>query len=102
MLRLHSGAAIDNPETTELQPIPEVVWQQLQETQLKIIPKKLNYVQLKTSPTKETSPRVSGTEPLLGKQTRNTPVQCLNDSKKRHFEIQRKETDMTANDSGDD
>ena len=35
-------------------------------------------------------------------QTGSTPVQCLNDSKTRQFEIQRNETDMTANDSGDD
>ena len=33
MPRLHSGAAIDRPETTKLPPIPEVVWQQPQETQ---------------------------------------------------------------------
>ena len=33
MPRLHSGAAIDRPETTHLRlpPIPEVVWQQPQE-----------------------------------------------------------------------
>ena len=34
MPRLHSGAAIDRPETTKIPPIPEVVWQQLQETLL--------------------------------------------------------------------
>ena len=34
MPRLHSGAAIDIQETTKLPPIPEVVWQQLQETHL--------------------------------------------------------------------
>ena len=34
MPRLHSGAAIDRPKTTHLKlpPIPEVVWQQPQET----------------------------------------------------------------------
>ena len=34
MPRLHSGAAIDRPETTKLKlpPIAEVVWQQPQET----------------------------------------------------------------------
>ena len=34
MPRLHSGAAIDRPETTQLKLplIPEVVWRQLQET----------------------------------------------------------------------
>ena len=34
MPRLHSGAAIERPETTKLQPIPEVVWQQPQENDL--------------------------------------------------------------------
>ena len=36
MPRLHSGAAIDRPEVTHLTlpPIPEVVWQQPQETRL--------------------------------------------------------------------
>ena len=39
MPRLHSGAAIDRPETTHLKlpPIPEVVWQQPQETHVSII-----------------------------------------------------------------
>ena len=44
----------------------------------------------------------SDTESLLGNQTRSTPVQCLNDSKKQQPEVQRNETDMTAYDSGDD
>ena len=36
MPRLHSRAAIDRPETTNLTlpPIPKIVWQQPQETQL--------------------------------------------------------------------
>ena len=36
MSRLHSRAAIDRPEVTQLafRPIPEVVWQQYQETYL--------------------------------------------------------------------
>ena len=34
MPRLHSGAAIDRPETSKLPPIPKVVWQQPQETHL--------------------------------------------------------------------
>ena len=34
MPRLRSGAAIDRPETTKLPSIPQVVWQQLQETHL--------------------------------------------------------------------
>ena len=35
-------------------------------------------------------------------QTRTTPVQCPNDSKKQQKEIQRNKTDMTTRDSGDD
>ena len=36
MQRLHSGAAVDRPEVTHLTlpPIPEFVWQQLQETHI--------------------------------------------------------------------
>ena len=36
MPRVHSGAAVDRPEVTHLTllPIPEVVWQQLQEIHL--------------------------------------------------------------------
>ena len=34
MPRLNSGAAIDTSETIKLPPIPEVVWQQPQETHL--------------------------------------------------------------------
>ena len=53
---------------------------------------------------KETSSQVSGsdTESLLENQTRSTPVQCPNASKKDRNEIQPNETDMTTNDSGDD
>ena len=53
---------------------------------------------------KETSPEVFGsdTEPLLENQTRSTPVQCPNDTKKQQHEIQGKITDMTTYDSGDD
>ena len=53
---------------------------------------------------KETSPQVSGsnTVPFLGNPTGSTPVQNLNDSKKCQLEIQRHETNMTANDNGDD
>ena len=39
MLRLHAGSAIDSPETPELPPMTEVVWQQLQGTHLFIIQK---------------------------------------------------------------
>ena len=65
--------------------------------------KQKNDVESQTSPIKETSPQVSGsdTQSLLTDQTRSTPVQCLNDSKKQQPKIQRKETDMVL-DSGDD
>ena len=82
MPRLRSGAAIDRPELTQLTlpPIPEVVWQQPQETHLTNIyndltnetqkdthtPKQKKDVEAQTSPIKETSSQVSGsdTEPL--------------------------------------
>ena len=108
MPRLHSGATIDRLETFKLPPTPEVVWQQTQESYLinihKISTTNIqckNFVESQTSPKRETSPQVSGfdTESLLGNQTRSTPVQCPNDSKKQQTEIQRYETDMTANDN---
>ena len=121
MPRLHSGAAIDRPETTQLKfpPIPEVVWQQPQETYVPNIyqtcnnethknthkpeSKQSSEVKSQTSPIKETSPQVSvsNTEALLGNQTRSPPVLSLNDSKKPSLEIQRYQTDMTTCDSGD-
>ena len=100
MPRLHSGATTDRPEATHftLPPIPEVVWQQPQETYLNNIhndltnkthkrthtPKQENDVEARTSPIKETSSQESGsnTEPLLETQTRSIPVQCPNDSNK--------------------
>ena len=68
------------------------------------MPKQKNYVEAQTSPIKEISSQVSGsdTEPLLENQTRSIPVQCPNDSKKQHNEIQRIETDMTTYDNGED
>ena len=111
MPRLHFGAAIDRPETTKLPPIPEVVWQQPQETHIIDIHKKATInikrkieVEAQTSPIKETSSQVSGsaTESFLENQTKNTPVQCPNDSKKQQHEIQRNETDVTTHDGGDD
>ena len=121
MPRLHAGAAIDRQETTQLKlpPIPEVVWQQPQETHVPNIyqtcknethknthmpeSKQSSDVKSQRSPIKETSPQVSisSTEPLLGKQTRSPLVLSLNDSKKPSSEIQRYETDMTTCDSGD-
>ena len=120
MPRLHCGAAIDRPEVTHLTlpPIPEVFWQQSQETYLNNIhndltneapkdthrPKQKNDVEAKTSPIKETSSQVSGshTESLLENQTRSIPVQCPNDSKKQQNEIQRNEIGLTTYGNGDD
>ena len=122
MPRLHSGAAIDRPETTQLKlpPIPEVVWQQPQENHISNIyqtvtnetynnthmpeSKQRSDVESQTSPIKETSPQVSvsSTEPLLGNQTRSALVPSLDDSKKPSSEIQRYKTDMTTCDTGDD
>ena len=122
MPRLHSGAAIDRPETThsKLPPIPEVFRQQPQDIHVPNIYQKLTdetyrnthtpeakqrtNVESQRSPIKETSPQVSGssTEPLLGNQTRSALVTSLNDSKKPNSEIQRDEIDMMICDNGDD
>ena len=120
MPRLHSGAAIDRPEVIHLTllPIPEVVWQQPQETYLTNIhkvrtnenhkntqtPKQKIDVEAQMSPIKEASSQVSGsdTESLLENQTRSIPVQCPNDSKKQQNEIQRNETDLKTYGNGDD
>ena len=122
MPRLHSGAAIDRPEVTHLTlpPIPKVVWQQPQETDLTNIHNLLTNetqkdthipefkhrknVEAQTSPIKETSSQVSGsdTESLLENQIKSIPVQCSNDSNRQENEIQRNETDMTTYDNGDD
>ena len=120
MPRLHSGAATDRPEATHstLPPIPEVVWQQPQETHLNNIhndltnenqndthmPKQKNDVEAQTSPINKTSPQKSGsdTEALLDNQTRSIPVQCPNDSNKQQTEIQRNEIGLRTYGSGDD
>ena len=114
MPRLHSGAATDRPEVNHLTlpPIPEVVWQQPQETHLTNIhndltnetnkhthtPKQKNDVEAQTSTIKETSSQVSGsdTESLLENQIRSIPVQCPNDSNKQQNEIQRNEIGLTT------
>ena len=121
MPRLHSGAAIDRPETahSKLPPIPEDVWQQPQETHVSNIyqtvtnethknshmpeSKQSSDVESQTSPIKETSPQVSvsSTEPLLGNQTRSLLVLSLIDSKKPSSEIHRYKADKTTCDSGD-
>ena len=107
MPRLYSGAAIDRPDVTHstLPPIPELVWQQPQETHLTNIHnaftnktledthipefKQTNDVEAQTSPIKETSPKVSGsdTELLQENQTRCVAVECPNDSRKQETEI---------------
>ena len=122
MPRLHFGAAIDRPETTHitLPPIPEVVWQQPQETHVPNIYRNLTNetdkkthmpeskqrsdLESQTSPTEDTSSQVSvsNTEPLPGNQTRSELVPSLNDSKKPNSEIQRNEIDMMTCDNGDD
>ena len=120
MPRLHSEAATDKPEETHLTlpPIPEVVWQQPQETYLNKIhndltnqthtqthmSKQKNDVGAQRSPIKETSFQVSGsdTESLLENQTRSIPVQCPNDSNNQQIEIQRNEIRFTTYANGDD
>ena len=122
MPRLHSGAVIDRLETTHitLPPIPEVVWQQPQETHVPNFHQNLtnethknthmpkskqrNDLELQTSPTKDTSSQVSvsSTEPLLGNQTRSELVPSLIDSKKPNSEIQRSEIDIITCDNGDE
>ena len=116
MPRPHFGAAIDRPEVTKLTlpPIPKVVTHVINihndltnETHKNThIPefKQRNDVEAQTSPIKETSSKVSGsdTESFLENETRNTQIQCPNDSKKQQYQIQRNETDMTTHYSGDD
>ena len=120
MPRLHSRTANDNPETIKFPPIPEVVWQQHQESHSTNIhitltnethtntqmldSKQKNDVKSQTSLIKETPSQVSGssTEPLSGNQTGDTPVHSLSDFKERQFEIQRHQFNTTANDNGDD
>ena len=60
-------------------------------------------VDSQTSPIKGTSLQEFGpdTEPFPENRTRNTPVQCLNDSQEKRPQIQEIKTDMTTNYSGD-
>ena len=117
---LHSGVATDRPEVTHLTlpPIPEVVWQQPQETHLTAIdndftnethkdthmPKQKNDVEAQSLPIKETSSQVSGSdrESSLDNQTRSIPVQSPNDSNKQQNEIQRNEIGFLTYGDGDD
>ena len=68
------------------------------------ISKQKNDVEAQTSPIKETSSQVSGsdTESLLKTQTRSIPVRCLNDSNNQQNEIERNEIGLTISDNGDD
>ena len=120
MPRLHSEAATDRPEETHLTlpPIPEVVGQQPQETYLNNtyndltnqthtqthMSKQKNDVEAQTSPIKETSFRVSGSdmELLPENQTRGIRVQCPNDSNNQQNEIKRNEIGLTTYGNGDD
>ena len=102
MPRPHSGAATDRPKVTHLTlpPIPEVVWQQPQETHLTTIhndftnethkdthmPKQKNDVEAQMSPIK--IPRI-------------IPVQCPNDSNKQQNENQRNEIGLLTYGNGD-
>ena len=117
---MSSLRAIARPELTHstLPPIPEVVWQQSQETYLTNLhndltnenhkdthpPKQKKDVEARTSPIKETSSQVSGsnTESLQENQTRSIPLQCPNDAKKQQNEIQRNEIGLTTYGNGDD
>ena len=67
-------------------------------------PKQKNDVEAQTSPIKETSSQVSGsqTNSLLENQARSIPVQCPNDSTKQQNEIQRNEIGLTIFGNGDD
>ena len=120
MPRIHFGASTDRPEANHLTlpPIPEVVWQQLQETHLTNVhndltneiqkdthtPKQKNDLEAQTSPIKDTSSQKSGsdTQSPLENQTRSIPVQCPDDSNKQQNEIQRYEIGLTTYDNGDD
>ena len=66
--------------------------------------KQRNDVEAQTSAIKETPSQVSGsdTESFLENQTRKTPVQCPNESKKQKHGVQRNKTDTTTYDNGVD
>ena len=68
------------------------------------MPKQKNDVEAQTSPIKETSSHVSGsdTESSLDNQTRSIPVQCPNDSNKQQNEIQRNEIGLITYGNGGD
>ena len=112
--RLHSGAASDRLETTEIPkfpPLPEVVWQQLTE----IITNQVDLINInndsnskttvagQTSPPKGTQPQnyVVTTEHPPGNQTGNKPVQILNCSRNCSTVIQNSEQHVTTNLNGD-
>ena len=76
MPRLHSGAAINRPEITKLPPIPEVVWQQPQETHVPNIHKTLTNETHKIP----NSPEVTVQSEEEADQTRSTPGTTQEDS----------------------
>ena len=110
MLRLHSGAACDRPETNEksrLPPIPEVVWQTT--TDQDIINSTNNDSTLKTNVASQTSPpkgtqpqiHVVTTEQPLGNKTGNDPASFLNCSKNSSTDIQKTEQPVVITLNGD-
>ena len=122
MPRLHSGAATDRPEITNLTlpPIPEFVWQQPQENHVTNVHRTLTEethknthkreskqrtdAESQTSSMKKTSTQVSvsSTETFLGNQTRSTILQSHADFNKPQSGIQRHEMNIKTNDHGDD
>ena len=68
------------------------------------MPKQKNDGKVQTSPIKETSSQVSGsdTESSLDNQTRSIPVQCPNDFNKQQNESQRNEIGLITYGNGDD
>ena len=112
--RLHSGAAIDRPETNELlklPPTPEVVWQHptgtlIDQVNLNInnndsiihYTQKQTTVASQTSPPKGTQPQnyVVTTEQPSANQTENELVPFLNCSKNCSANIQNSEQNITT------
>ena len=114
MPRLHSGAACDRPESTEiskLPPIPEVVWQQPTEivTNQDNLNKTTNESAIKTNVASQTSPpkgtqpqnHVDTTEQSSENQTGNEPVLFLDCSKNSSTDIQNTERHVVTTLNGD-
>ena len=114
MPRLRSGAACDRPETNEkpkLPPIPEVVWQQHTENDIK--QDNLNKINkdstLKTNVASQTSPpkgnqpqnHVDATEQPPGNQTGNEPVSFLDCSQNSSTNTQNTEQHVVTTPNGE-